>query len=388
MSTPSRATLPRRLLRVAWLVVTNIVVLVALLLFTNLLSAIAMTQLPTLRTLAGWLGRDRPPPVSAYVDLPQYRDKAKARVIWEEFDESREVVFTPFVEWRRKPYTGTTVHIGEQGDRFWPGAPTPPPSAPVVRLFGGSSMWGTGVTDGETIPASLHRLRPGYLVLNHGESEYNSRQNLERVINLLGRGQRIGVAVFYEGFNDVLTLCRRDVDLNGHGEEPRMRLVLEQAGTARYLLIGKTQELLTNVFSTERDEFACDVDPARARAVATIVYNQWKLAKALLEARGGELIVVLQPVAAIGDPRLDYFEQVHTPGEPSATSALARQLRSVYPYWQKLAGTPGNEWLHDLTDAFDGGRAIYLDQVHGSAEGNALVARRLAPLVDAALRRR
>jgi lysophospholipase L1-like esterase len=61
-------------------------------------------------------------------------------------------------------------------------------------------------------------------------------------------------------------------------------------------------------------------------------------------------------------------------------------LRAVYPYWQELAAGPGNEWLHDFTDAFDGQRALYIDQVHGSAEGNALVARRLAPLVDAALR--
>ena len=184
--------------------VTNIVVLIALLLFTNLLSAIAMTQLPTLRTIAGWLGRDRPPPTSAYVDLPLYRDKARARLVWKEFEESRDVEFAPFVEWRRKPYTGTTVHVDRQGDRFWPVAPTPLPGAPVVRLFGGSSMWGTGVTDEETIPAALNRLRPGYRVLNHGESEYNSRQNFERLVNLLGRGQRVGVAVFYEGFNDVL----------------------------------------------------------------------------------------------------------------------------------------------------------------------------------------
>ncbi len=386
MSTPSRQSFLRRLLRGAWLLLTNVVVLVALLLFTNLLSAIAMTQLPTLRTIAGWLGRDRPPPTSAYADLPLYHDKAKARLVWEEFEESRHVEFAPFVEWRRKPYAGTTVHVDEQGDRFWPGAPVSTTAAPVVRLFGGSSIWGTGGTDEETIPAALHRLRPGYRVLNHGESEYNSRQNFERLVNLLGRGQRVDVAVFYEGFNDVLTLCRRDVDLNGHGEEPRMRWVLEQAGTARYFLIGKTQELLTNVFSTERADFACDEEPARARAVAMTVVNQWRLAQTLLEAQGGKLIVVLQPVAALGRPRLDYFEQVRTPGEPSRTSALTRQLRAVYPYWQKLARKPGNEWLHDFTSVFDGGRAIYIDQVHGSAEGNAIVARRLAPLVDSALR--
>ncbi len=377
----------RRTLRITWVVFTNVVILIALLLFTNLLSAIVMSNQETVRRVLRVVGAERLPPLSTYVDLPVYADKDEARLIWKEFAEADEVGYVPFLEWRRKPYTGQTITIGADGDRIWPGAPKHPSDAPVVRMFGGSSLWGTGVTDAQTIPAALQDLRPALRVLNHGESEHNSRQGLERVVNVLSRDQPVDVAVLYEGFNDVLTLCRDDVDLNGHGEQVRMRAVLDRAGTPGYLLLGKTMELMANVFASSETAFTCDTDPARARAVARVVVNQWQLARTLLQARGAETLAVLQPVAEIGTPELGYFDDVETPGEPS-NGSLARQLRAVYPHIQSLARRPGNEWIHDFSALFDDAGPTYLDHVHLSAEGNALVARRLAPLVDAALARR
>ncbi len=374
----------RRTLRITWLVLTNVVILVALLLFTNLLSAIVMSRQETVRRVLRVVGAERLPPLAAYVDLPIYTDKEQARLIWKEFADANQVGYVPFVEWRRKPYTGRTITIGRDGDRIWPGAPNHSADAPVVRMFGGSSLWGTGVTDAQTIPARLQRLRPGLRVLNHGESEHNSRQGLERLVNVLSSDQRVDVAVLYEGFNDVLTLCRDDVDLNGHGEQVRMRAILDRAGTPGYLLAGKTMELLANVFASNHAAFTCDTDPVRARAVARVVVNQWRFARTLLRARGAETVAVLQPVAEIGTPDLGYFEDVETPGEPS-NGALARQLRAVYPYLQEVARRPGNGWIHDFSGLFDDAGPTYIDHVHLSAEGNGAVARRLAPLVDAAL---
>lgn len=372
-------------MRVLGAIARNVVLVLTLLLFTNLLCAVALAHASTFRPVARFLGMDTLPPTSSYVALPMYRDKQEARTIWREFDESHVVRFQPFVEWRRRPYAGETIHVNDEGVRYWPSEPSRPPGAPVVRLFGGSSMWGTGVTDSETIPAALGKLRPRLRVINQGESEYNTRQGLEQLESLLSLGRPVDVAVFYEGFNDVLTLCRDGVSLTGQGEERRMRTVLDRAGTVGDVLFGRTLEALARVFGPSPESFTCADDPARAKAVARTVLNSWAIAHDLLATRGVPSFVVLQPVAAVGSPTLDYFADLHTPGRPSQTSTLAKQLQAVYPYWQRAAHDGEYPWLRDFSHLLDGAPPTYVDHVHLSAAGNARVAARLAPLVDEAL---
>ena len=62
----------------------------------------------------------------------------------------------PYVYWRRKPYTGKYINIDEKGLRktIYP-IDEPVKKKPVkkVFMFGGSTMWGSGVKDEFTIPS-------------------------------------------------------------------------------------------------------------------------------------------------------------------------------------------------------------------------------------------
>ena len=85
--------------------------------------------------------------------------------------------YYPFTGWRRNPYSGTAVNIDKKyrtrkslnnkfNDSVW--------------FFGGSTMWGTGSKDSETIPSQYARFT-GENVWNLGESGYNSFQEFVHI---------------------------------------------------------------------------------------------------------------------------------------------------------------------------------------------------------------
>lgn len=393
MARPIRPLL-RKAGRVVGIVAVNVLLFVSLVVTTNIVSGVllSLSRDPSVTNrLHSWFGMGRPP-LSNTARLPPYGgDEKRAREIWREMERARRVDYEPFVEWQRKAFHGTWVNVSESGDRMYEAPSAPPAGAPIVRFFGGSSMWGTGVADSETIPAVYTRQHPQYRVFNHGETAFNSRQNLERLINLIATGNRTDVAVFYEGFNDVITLCREDTQLNGHGDEDAMRGILDRAWSVQDLFYGRTVSLLRRVLAPASIGYLCAAEPERARGVVQTVLNVWKAARTLQERDCGRLVVVLQPVAVLGSPRVDYMDdEPDLPNSLDRAESAGRELKVVYPLLQKeiareRAGGQGDPWIHDATDAYDGDEPIYVDIVHAARRGNEIMAQRFAPLVERAL---
>jgi len=261
-----------------------------------------------------------------------------------------------------------------------------------VRFFGGSAMWGTGSDDRGTIPAIFNRLHPEAQAFNYGERGLDSRQNVERLVNLLALRRPAELVVFYDGVNDIAALCRNDTRLNGHGQENQIGNKLDVGGGVRGLLWERTFDLVARTRravsgAPESGVYDCAKDPARARAVADVVVRDWQIARTLALASCARFITVLQPVAYIGRPRLGQI--VDNPAAPKDLESfkdLGQQFRAVYPLWQRLAGQPGMRWLYDFTGAFDGNTLTYIDYVHVSQAGNEIIARRLDALVPPRLR--
>ena len=371
--------------RTLWLVFVNVAIFLSLVVLTNIVSGLLLelSGSPTVRsgvhTVLG-IGRS---PLTDNAKLPPYAGhEEQAKALWQELERSQDVVYAPFVEWKRRPFAGKWVNVSASGERIFRRPTELQASAPVIRFFGGSTMWGTGVVDSETIPAIYSRRHPGRRVHNHGDAALNSRQNLERLVNLITQGQRTDVAVFYEGFNDAITLCRAGVELNGHGEQVAMRRILSGADSLGQLFYGKTVQLLRKVVGAGHTELRCDRDPARARRVAETVLNIWKVARTLVNANCGRIVVALQPVAYVGRPSIDYLELA----DNRVFEEHGKELRAVYPMWQAAARRPENRsWLYDLTGAYDVNRPLYIDLVHVAGGGTAIMTRRMEPLIERAL---
>ena len=123
---------------------------------------------------------------------------------------SRPYVYEPFTQFKERTFKGKYVNVHEAGFRFskdqgpWP----PDPKNINVFLFGGSTTFGYGVPDNETIASHLQdylsqeKKNRMIYVYNFGRGNYFSSQ--ERVLfeNLLREGFVPDVAVFIDGLND------------------------------------------------------------------------------------------------------------------------------------------------------------------------------------------
>lgn len=245
-------------------------------------------------------------------------------------------------------------------------------------------MWGSGVDDESTIPAHFNALHPDYAVHNHGESGFVSRQSLARLINLVNQEEPMDLVVFYDGCNDVYTLCREDISIMGQREEPTMARKLEKGSATARELFGSTLEVAraigTGLDLIEDDPGVhCD-EPEHARRVARAIVNNWKIAREVARMGGAEFHAFLQPVATLGNPNIEYLSD-------RSTGPRAECYYAVYPLLEEIIREEGDGWMHDLTDAFDVEEYIYIDSCHVNSHGNQIVAERMDALIGDSLRR-
>jgi hypothetical protein len=123
----------------------------------------------------------------------------------------RPLRFNPYTQFQEKPFRGRFVNVVEPGYRLGRD-PGPWPMAQGVHnvwVFGGSTTFGYGLPDQETIPSflqeSLRRRFPGapIRVYNFGQGYFFSAQELALFQSLLAAGSAPPqVAVFIDGINE------------------------------------------------------------------------------------------------------------------------------------------------------------------------------------------
>ncbi|MBT5048116.1 MAG: SGNH/GDSL hydrolase family protein [Rhodospirillaceae bacterium] len=327
--------------------------------------------------------------------LAPYKDKKAGYQILSEV-ENMGTDYKSFVGWSRKPYRGKTTTVDEAGDRQHSGESSTPTG--TVRLFGGSAMWGRGAADQGTIPALLNRAFPDYQVFNHGEAGFTSRQALARLINIANQAEDLGTVVFYDGVNDIYTHCWTKGGINTHARERYIRgrldgdvenetllQKLENTSlgpvflTETYKLLLSAKEYLAPskgpVKQTIKSRSRCQNDPRYARRVAMTLIENWKLAKSIVEARGGRFIAVLQPVIYMGRPVTEHVKK------PKDLPRLEGDYKSIYPIIQSELRKMSASWVADFTDVFDVDEPLYIDFCHVTEIGNTFVVKRLAALM-------
>lgn len=119
-------------------------------------------------------------------------------------------VFDTYTQFKERPFAGKFVNVNEHGFRPiknqgpWP----PDPKNVNIFVFGGSTTFGYGVTDNETIPSYLQDIlnsRNGgeIKVYNFGRGGYISVQEKILFEKLIEKGIIPKIAVFIDGLNDL-----------------------------------------------------------------------------------------------------------------------------------------------------------------------------------------
>jgi hypothetical protein len=314
--------------------------------------------------------------------LPNYQDAPWATTFYKEYKESFDVEYRDYVVWRRKPYTGETINVGSDGRRIstQPGRPV---METVFAFYGGSTMWGDGNRDQDTIPSVFARQNQ-VIVQNNGEGGYIARQSLAWLVNgyITEKDSGRKVVIFYDGVNDVVQRCwRRNTGIGTYHEQELREKI---AGKYNYWIFnfrpvveyvsGLREEL--GKLSVPESAFDCAASDDRAREVARTLIQTWRQAQLLAEAHGDSFIAVLQPVAYVGSPNLR-----HLPDVRRDRSGHAPEYQAVYAEIRAQVGEfPGLNFL-DLTDAYDGDEYYYVDHSHVSPNAHRVLVKKLGAAI-------
>jgi hypothetical protein len=154
----------------------------------------------------------------------------------------------PYVYFRQKPFRGKTITIGPDGLRTtwqppqgW-GESTRSKNLKVL-ILGGSSLWGFGARDDQTIPSLLVRelFERGWRIdlKNLSEIGYVSTQEVIALVRELQGGYRPDVVIFYDGVNDTTSaLLEREAGLTTNEVNRRQEFNLLQSPSRLALAFG------------------------------------------------------------------------------------------------------------------------------------------------------
>lgn len=335
-----------------------------------------------------------------------------AEQYWREYGlASREIVWTPYVYWRMRPFDGQYVNVDARGVRY-----TPPPAQPpqmTIHVYGGSTVWGHGARDDHTIPAELMRALGergvAAAVTNFGEIGYISRQDAALFDLQLSIGNVPAVAVFYWGFNDI-NITYTDGYVGVSGAEKNRGAQFEGA----QCIVDLSVPVLLNslLYKTHlgtrllRRLDILPVNPAEGcalgtedwsnvnaalvaqqtqdpQAVAQNILHMTRYVRGLAQAYGVQVIFVWQPAIWQKDP-LSWYEQQIVAQERWRVfgeyyNQVDAQIRALF------AEDPEMLIWTDFFKDVDPSINIFIDKIHITEEGNALVG---AALADAVLERR
>jgi lysophospholipase L1-like esterase len=323
---------------------------------------------------------------------------------FDEFHRGVRVDWKPYVGWWQRPFRGSHLTIDERGLRPTPGERTVGEDTLRIVCFGGSTMMGMGARDEHTIAAILARRLSelGLLaaVTNYGQLGHNSTQETITLQQLLKAEERIDIAIFYDGVNEMACAeqtgradrlfneARRRAEFNLLLPERRRDLILAAVMAAVPRTLRRLRQLTGLPLRGPASVAPADlsrVDLARlAREVILVYTRNLRLVRTLAREHGFRPIFFWQPVittkaAKTADEQRWECDYTHdSEGRVRLYNAIIGERRRC----PELAQATD---VVDLSTLFDSCvDPVYIDLYHLSETGNAAVADAMVPAVMAA----
>jgi lysophospholipase L1-like esterase len=290
--------------------------------------------------------------------------------------------WSPYTYWVMQQDSGDYINIQSNGLRYTTSFVEEDSNAPRIFFFGGSTMWGEGARDDYTIASHaarlLHEADQPAQVENFGQTGYVSTQDLILFELQLAQGNIPDVAVFYGGFNDVLSGYQHDM----------AGLPLSETNRARDFYTGRLlddgQVVLRPPTNITQDDFDWSL-VATASADAETILERYlanvKIIQTLADAYSIEVLFVWQPAP--------FHKHTMTPEETILYENVLADRPGLYTLYQ-AADTLLREQLTPqeaknfliISDLFsDTPEQIFIDVIHITENGNFAVAESMIPML-------
>jgi len=334
-----------------------------------------------------------------------YTDSTWAKKYYKEidaFEQGKTMRWQPYVYWRRIPRSGEYINITSDGLRktYNFNEAKTASSTMKVFIFGGSTIWGLGVDDDQTIPSIFVKEAKNRgvncEVTNFGQYAYVSTQGVIELMLQLQKGNIPDSVIFYDGVNDTFGAfqlsipglpfdeIRREKEFNLLSSTELKTLAVKaeinRFSTVRFLNGAlKKFNLRHDNFQSIPLQYEKPISDrgALARAVVDRYFNNIRLVQALSQYYGFTCHFYWQPVIYLKQHLTDYERKsleldFNYPG-------MKEFYLETYAYLQqRAAGMKNNNAFHDISSIFnDVPDPIFVDFNHMGERGNSLIAKRM-----------
>ena len=325
---------------------------------------------------------------SASWPVRHYREIESLRERWE-----------PYVYFRPEAFHGETISIGPDGLR----ATWQPPSSvssgvhdpePVeILMLGGSSLWGFGARDDQTIPSvlarELFRRKQNVRIRNLAEIGYVSTQEVVALVREIQSGHRPDLVIFYDGVNDTTSaLLEREAGLTTNEINRRREFnLLQSPARLAGAFLGKVvqdsgsyrfAQAVSRRFTRGDNRIGQPVPDSASARLAIEVVRRYEANVEIVERLGREYafraLFYWQPVV-FTKRKPASFEREEATRYAWAEPMFRDVLRLVHASSQ-LGSDPV---FHDLSGVFDDSDDLaFIDYCHTTESANARIAKAIA----------
>lgn len=320
-----------------------------------------------------------------------YSNEEWVNEYYKEFNACNIEEWESYVYWRRKPYAGEYINVDvNQRRKTTYGTENAVTFKPDYRIFmfGGSTMWGTGVRDPYTLPSLVGELlsRQGYHVeiLNFGESGYVSSQEVISLGLELQKENIPNIVVFYDGVNDVFSSFQqgkagipqnefnREKEFNSMISKKKSLLVLLESlkSLASFQFIEKLTKSSRPISIDYTDQELKQL----AKATSSVYQQNMRLVYSWSESMGFQALFYWQPSIFDKMTRTEYERKIAEEVEyiRNFNNLVKSQLIP-----QDVSH--GSLTYCDISDIFnDEKEPVFIDYCHVSELGNTEIAKRMA----------
>ncbi len=285
----------------------------------------------------------------------------------------RPLMFEPYTHFMEAPFEGRYVNVTEAGYRkVADQGPWPPQKENFnVFVFGGSTTFGYGIADEETIPSALQQRlanssKKRICVYNFGRAHYYSSQ--ERILfgNFLAVGVAPDVAVFIDGLNDFYY----QKDMPDYSFE--LRFAMNQSFPENRRLPAETiwAQLVRRAAPASR---LLLLDPETANSVCQRYLRNRRMIEGMANANGIKTVFVWQPVPTY---KFDLKFHPFTGKDFGRHQLVGEGYKYMAQCRQTNAPATNELWLADMQE--NAQEPLYVDAVHYSPKMCGLIADEIA----------
>lgn len=296
-----------------------------------------------------------------------------------------------YVYWRRKPFAGNYVNVDVNQRRK-----TVYENNNSIKLnpdyrifmFGGSTMWGSGVRDEYTIPSLLgsYLNRKGYHVevINFGESGYVNTQEVIVLMKELRQKNIPTLVVFYDGINDIFSSFQQGkagIPQNEFNREKEFNtLISKKRSLLVFLESLKTLasiRFINDITKPNQDANISYTDQELkllAEETVGLYHENMRLVYSLGEESDFKSIFYWQPTIYNKKNLSDYEKE-----RAFDVEYLKNFMKSVNNYMITNDVNHQSLYYYDISEIFYNEKEpVFIDYCHVSEYGNSVIAKRMA----------